>query len=74
MNGNWIVELTVRELTLHDSMKPHHLVVENEEGKFSYDFKLAIEQPTLSTLPTPKGDTHCVNEVTLLLKQTDYNF
>ena len=53
------MELTVRELTLHDSMKPHHLVVENEEGKFSYDFKLAIEQPTLSTLPTPKGDTHC---------------
>ena len=52
------MELTLRELTLHDSMKPHHLVVENDEGKMTYNFKLAINQPTLSTLPPPKGNTN----------------
>ena len=51
----WIVELTIRELTLYDSMKPHYLTVQNEEGLITYDFKLAIDQSTPPTLLPPSG-------------------
>ena len=55
VNGMWIVELTIRELTLYDSMKPHYLTVQNQEGQITYDFKLAIEQSTPPTLLPPAG-------------------
>ena len=51
----WIVELTIRELTLYDSMKPHYLTVQNQEGQITYDFKLAIEQSPPPTLLPPSG-------------------
>ena len=44
MNGKWIVELTINELTRHDAMKPHYLTIRNQEGETTYDFKLLIEQ------------------------------
>ena len=44
MNGKWIVELTINELTRHDAMKPHYLTIRNQEGETTYDFRLLIEQ------------------------------
>ena len=83
----WIVELTIRELTRYDSMKPHYLTVQNQEGQITYDFKLAIEQSPPPTLLPPSGifsfschrneilfhNDYCVgNLIRLLLKFLDW--